>query len=176
MSRDLLKELYRHNLCSVYLLPLLGINMFDFGPDNFVNCFVEPGGEYLHVEVADYTVTETPYHSPYYHGMLEVDGRKFIHYRLPGEWKHTFEMYREGKYSSFTKAAKAVIIQYSGLNWRAPSDKPNVLLSDARLLAMFRKESLARTLAEDLNISPELFGGELVAPPKSHEFLSLLTG
>lgn len=172
MSRDIMKDIYKFNLCATYLLPLLEIGMFNFGESNFVNCYVTPQGTSLMVEVRDFSETEDPYHNVHYVTTVKQDGRKFIVFALPEKWKHTFQMYVAGNYSSFTKAAKAMIIQYSGLNWRQPTENPRTTLSDARLLAMYKGAALRALLSEELDMDLDE-NSELISPPKPTEFLPM---
>jgi hypothetical protein len=147
--------------------------MFDFGEYNFVDCYVSTEGEQLFVHVHDHEHTETPYHNPHYSRLAYRDGKRYIVFDVPQQWKHTFQMFREGKYSKFTEKAKAVIIQHSKLNWKVPTDRSGVTLSDARLLAMYREHSLREVLSEELDVDVDLLSGELIAPPKAEEYLDL---
>jgi hypothetical protein len=148
--------------------------MFNFGTYNFVNAFVHPDGILLYVQVKSFTHTEDPYHCKHYAcTTTDEEGRKFIVYTFPEKWLHTFQKFKDGKYSEFTKLAKATIIQYCGLHWKHPTDRGQIL-SDARLLAMYKRESLKVLLAEQLSIDPQILdGNELVSPPKLSEFLIL---
>jgi hypothetical protein len=176
MSRNIMKDIHKHNLCAVYLLPLLEIGMFNFGESNFVNCYVsleDPERVFLLVEVVAFDETEDPYHNTHYTMCKVHNHRKFIVFTLPEKWKHTVQMFQQGRYSSFTKAAKAMIIQYSGLNWKQKTDKDNITLSDARLLAMYKGAALRDLLSEQLGADiPE--DGELISPPKLTEFMEVV--
>jgi hypothetical protein len=140
-----------------------------------VNAYVTPDGDLIYVEVLDLLETETPYHCREYRTTHETtEGRKFIVFTLPERWTHTFQKFKEGKYSEFTKLAKATIIQYSGLSWRMKTAQLGKEISDARLLAMYRRESLKVLLAEQLAIDPQMLDDqELLAPPKPSEFMVL---
>jgi hypothetical protein len=174
MSREIIKYIHECNLVACYLLPLLEISKFNFGEDNFVNAYVSPQGDLIYVEVRDFEETEEPYHCDQYNCTLDLAGRKFIVFTLPEKWKHTFQMFCKGQYSQFTKAAKATIIQYSGLHWKLPITGTNRMLTDARLLALKREQALIRELSDQLEISERLLQGkELIAPPEPSEFLDL---
>jgi hypothetical protein len=180
MSREsVLKAIYEHNLVTYYLLPLLGINQFNFGQDNFVNAFVDVAGDKLYVHVKDLYYIEDPYHSQWYHSTITVEGKNMIVFELPIKWKNTFTLFREGKYSLFTKAAKSTIIRNSGLRWKVETvdEETNMPLtmSDARLLALNRTDSLIKALAEDLNVDPVMLRDqELISPPKDSEFIKVI--
>jgi hypothetical protein len=147
--------------------------MFNFGESNFVNCYVTLEGRHLLVHVRDTTETEDPYHSKYYKCTMLIDGKHYLVFNLPSKWKHTFEMFLMGQYSQFTKAAKAMIIQYSGLNWKQPTDKSHVKLSDARLLAMYKGAALRTLLSHELGT--EIYeDSELISPPKPDEFMAMV--
>jgi hypothetical protein len=173
MSKEIIKYLHECNLVACYLLPLLEINKFKFGDNNFVEAYVNRKGTQIYVEVNDFSGAEDPYHNDNYSATLGMYNRKFIVFTLPEKWKHTFQMFREGKYSEFTKLAKAMILQHSGLLWKQPATgKSRKQLSDGRLLAMYRSDVLRIALADQLEIDPDdLLDRELIDPPRDSEFI-----
>jgi hypothetical protein len=174
MSREIIKYIHECNLVACYLLPLLEISKFNFGENNFVDAYVSSKGDLLYVEVKDFHETEEPYHCDHYNCTISWGHQKFIVFTIPEKWKHTFQMFCEGRYSEFTRLAKAMIIQYSGLSWKVHIIGTNRQLTDARLLALYRGDTLRALLAEQLAISGEVLEDrELIDPPKPSEFLDL---
>jgi hypothetical protein len=179
MSEDsLFKQIHDCNLVTYYLLPLLEINKFKFGEDNFVNAFVDSTGTHIFVEVKDPTEMEEPFHVQWFKTTAIHDNRRFIVYELPERWQDTFELFKQGKYSQFSRLAKATIFQHSGLRWKFPSVNAEgraTELSDARLLALKREVSLRDAMALEFNVESTLMANrELIDPPKESEFLRVV--
>lgn len=173
MSKEIIRYLHECNLVACYLLPLLEIDQFKFGTNNFVNAYVSREGKLIYVEVLDYSGAEDPYHNDHYAYTVNKDDRKFIVFTLPEKWKHTFQMFCEGRYSEFTKLAKALIVNHSGLMWKVPANTRE-LISDGRLVALYKGVALREALAEELGIDPDdLIGRELVDPPYPSEFMDI---
>jgi len=169
---SVIRVIHEYNLCATYLLPLLELNQFNFGPNNFVNTYVDLTGTKLAVRVYDRYGAEDPYKSNYHIDLIE-DGNAFMHvFRLSARWSRTFQLFRQGKYSEFPDVAKRAIIKNSGLKWKQ-EEMNGAVISDARLLALYRSPLLISKLSEELNIPQEMLTGELIQPPKHSEFIEL---
>jgi hypothetical protein len=173
MSKDLIETVKEHNLCTFYLLPLLGINKFSFHEKNFMECFAHPEGKYLYVQVKN---LENCYPDVYecrnYLGTEQTEhGYFMIWYRFPFRlWRREFDAFKRGMYSEFSERAKSKIIANSGLWWRKKVEGKKRPFTDLRLLALYRSEVLRKKWEADLklNLGPE---HELLPAPDEHTYL-----
>lgn len=168
--KEALEVVKLHNLCTYYLLPLIGINKYSFGLSiNFRNCYVNPEGTELYVKVY-YLLFSLKNHPALLR--CEGDAHPVYVFALPENWQYDFECYKAGKYSKFSKEAKGLIQSNSGLRYRAlnPNGNPT---TDLRLLAIDEDESRRRILRNKLS---EYFGvrieedAELLSPPPESSF------
>jgi hypothetical protein len=168
MSRNIIEEMNQVSLAAIYLLPLLDMNMVTFGSNNFVDCFVTPDGNFILVQVQDLEEIEDPYHNKHYVTNTELaTGEKFIIFSLTAKWRHTFEKFREGKYSEFTERAKTTIIKNTDLLWKVPGQNEKVI-TDARLMVLYKSGELKGLIEDQLDIS--LGDSELLNPPRDSVF------
>lgn len=109
------------NLCSIYVLPLLGLNKHkDFGyPTKFVNSYVSEDNEYIVVECTQPFSTVITNQHTYKLGFTR-DGSYFAVFGVPTPYKEDIRRFREGKYSKFSDAAKEMIRKKSGLQYKEP--------------------------------------------------------
>ena len=161
----------KHNLCTFYLLPLTGLNKRSFGTEeNFRDCYVNPEGTELYVAV--YYLTTTLQHHP---RMIRTEGRPgapVYVFELQQEWQDHFQLFKQGKYSQFSKRAYDLIIENSGLRFKAVN--PNGLpTTDLRLLAIdpdaSRRDILRKKLSEHFGVEIER-NAELLSPPPEKSF------
>lgn len=108
------------NLCSTYVLPLLGLNQWSFGStDKFVNSYISEDDEHIVVECTHpYTIIITN-HANYKFNFTK-DGSYFAVFEVPVFYKTDVKRFREGKYSQFTDSAKNLIRKKSGLTYKSP--------------------------------------------------------
>lgn len=167
--KEALEVVYQHNMCTYYLLPLIGINKFSFGVTiNFRNCYANLDGTELYVTVY-YTLSSLKDHP----NLLRIEGKPgapVYVFSLPEQWQADFQQYKQGKYSAFSEQAKELIRHQSGLRYRAinPNGFPT---TDIRLLAIdadpIRRDILRKKLSEYLDF-PIAEDAELLdAPPES---------
>ena len=170
--REALEVVRMHNLCTYYLLPLIGINKFSFGVTiNFRNCYCNPVGTELYVTVY-YTLTSLKDH-PSLVRIEDVPGAPVYVFSLPEQWQADFQQYKLGKYSRFSDQAKELIRHQSGLRYRAIN--PNGLpTTDIRLLAIdadpTRRDILRKKLSEYLDF-PIAEDAELLDAPLESSFV-----
>lgn len=169
--KEALEVVYKHNMCTYYLLPLIGVNKFSFGIElNFRNCYANTEGTELYVSV-NYSLSSLENHP----NLLRVAGqaRSPIYvFDLPKKWAADFELFKQGKYSKFSKEAKERIIEGSGLRYRAlnPIGNPT---TDIRLLAIEseqdRRDILRTKLIEFYGVTID-HDAELISPPSESSF------
>jgi hypothetical protein len=169
--KEALEVVNKHNMCTYYLLPLLGINKYSFGvAENFKNCYAHPEGEELYVSV--YYLLTTLKNHPLLLRTEGEPGAPIYVFSLPKKWQADFQLYKQGQYSKFSAEAKAAIIAGSGLRYKAmnPNGTPT---TDLRLMAIdddkARRDILRNKLQEYLgsDISED---AELISPPPESSF------
>lgn len=172
MAESVITSIRTYNLVSYYLLPLIQLNRFMFGEDNFINSYVASDGSHMHVQVKDLHDNEIPYKNQWFYTVHQLGDRNYFTFVLPRRWKATFDLFREGKYSEFSEYAKEYITSYSGLQYQELIN--GIRYTDARLMALYRNNALRNMLAEELAVDPSLLQGELITPPPPDEFLDLV--
>ncbi len=173
MAESTIKKMYGYNLCTYYLLPLLHLNRFMFGQDNFLNCYVDEKNRYLYVKVRDLFDSEIPYKNSWYETTVTKDGALYFVYRIPFRWESTVLLFRDGRYSEFSELTKETIIRHTDLAYKVQNEAGDIF-TDARLLALDRAPILVRSFADELDVDESVLQGELVSPPKPEEFITLL--
>lgn len=169
-TNEMLKDVYKYNLCTHYLLPLTGINMFSFGEENFVECYAHPDGEFIYVKIKDkQQCKEEAFTNKFYTGEDEVDLYPILRYRLPKYFLNDFEKFREGKYSEFSEKAKEQLKKHSGLTYRQEVNGSIEPDTDARLAALDKLDTLRVRLEKELgcNIPKNV---ELMEKPGADNF------
>lgn len=103
------------NICWAYILPLVNLDKWSFGHDNFVNCYVSSEGKYVVVE------SKAPFTT------IGIRNNKFRFdftkkglfvgvFEVPEEFIDDIQRFREGRFSEFSSLAKAAIKKkYSSL-------------------------------------------------------------
>jgi hypothetical protein len=108
------------NPCSVYVLPLVGVNRFSFGgEDVFVNSFVSQDNKYVVVQCSQ----ERPFVALKLKTFIcsfEKDNFNYLVFEVPSVYRADVLAFREGKFSQFSPAAKDMIKKKSGLTYKAP--------------------------------------------------------
>lgn len=169
IMKEALDVVRMHNLCTYYLLPLIGINKFSFGVTiNFRNCYCNPDGTELYVTVY-YTLSSLTNHP----NLIRIEGKAgapVYVFSLPQKWQLDFQLYKQGRYSKFSNEAKELIRNQSGLRYKAinPNGQPT---TDIRLLAIEadpdRRKILRAKLSEYLEVSIAEDAELLDVPPPS---------
>lgn len=173
MANFSLSSVYDYNMCTYYLLPLLKTtNKFRFGPKNFRQCYLNRQGTRLYVEVV-YFPSRIEY-DEHYLGNQIYKGHLYLIFELPAEWQADVELFREGKYSRLSAAAKERIRTYSGLNYNRLDPESGKPFTDVRLMAIdddpVMRDHLRQILEEELNvrIAPDQ---ELISPPTDQNYI-----
>lgn len=172
--------LKKYTLASWYLLPLVGLNPYDFGGlDNFYNCFVSPDGKYLFVSVYSPEFCYMPMDSPFYRGDTspKTSSEHFMVYEIPDYWQDDFVRFMAGEYSKFSDLAKEAILKNCGLPFHEEREGREGTVTDMRLLAISTisedREILSAEIARMFNCDAPDPNGELLWPPKGDEFIEL---
>lgn len=175
IMKEALEVVRQHNLCTYYLLPLIGINKLSFGVSiNFRNCYANPDGTELYVTVY-YTLSSLSNHP----NLIRTEGKPgapVYVFSLPEKWQDDFQLFKRGQYSKFNDDAKDLILNQSGLRYKAIN--PNGLpTTDIRLLAIeadpSRRSILRAKLSEYLEV-PIAEDAELLDAPNAGSFISQL--
>ncbi len=172
MSR-LLKAIYDYNLCTYYLLPLIRLNKFSFGPSNFIQCYVNRNGTVLFVEVRD--IPDFVYTRPDYLGITILpSGSTCVALGLPEMWQYDVRAFMLGRYTEFTEDARECIYSYSGLAINQPIQGSTMSSTDSRILAMDPdpnvRDRLRLALSRELDVEIP-FGVELISVPVDGNYI-----
>lgn len=135
------------NLCTYFLLPLLGLSEYSFGEGNFTNSFVDRNGEFLYVAIHSFDLVPLDVRQ----GVEKVkttDGTLYMRFRFPDLWKADIERFAKGKYSTMSTTAKQAIRTYSGLMYK--DEREGTMYTDFRLVALERSQSLVDELKSHL--------------------------
>lgn len=171
--KEALEVVRKHNLCTYYLLPLIGINKLSFGVlVNFRNCYVNPQGTELYVKC--YYLSTTLKSNPHLIRTEGKPGSPLYVFSLPDKWQSDFQLYKRGKYSQFSQEAKDLIRHQSGLRYKAINDD-GFPSTDIRLLAIesdpARRNILRMKLSGYLEV-PIDENAELLDAPSERSFIA----
>lgn len=150
------------NLCTYYLLPLIGLNKLTFGrPENFVNCYLDNEGKYLVVALNDFPVNLEQH--PNYKFDFENEEGVMAVFEIPAKYHPTVVKFRDGKYSHFSDEVKSIIKKKSGLRWNVPIEGGKTV-SAKELLALDKDRVLKEKLERDLRVRID-DDAELISAP-----------
>lgn len=132
------------NLCSTYILPLLGLNKWSFGlPERFVNSYVNEDDSHIVVECTHpYSATITQHAN--FKFSFERDNNHFAVFEAPVGYKEDIQKFRDGKYSLFSDKAKDLIRKRSGLSYKVPIPGKGGFKSALELLALDKDKELKK--------------------------------
>lgn len=157
------------NLCSTYMLPLIGLNHKSFGENNFVSSYISETDAHLVVELKMIPPLVIG-HSKFVFKFKSGDNSYAV-FEVPPQFQNTVKLFREGRYSRFSDEAKTMIRKKSGLRYRAI--QPNGVMKTAReLLALDRDKELKKALEEELDEKIEK-DAELASIPGEENFFKL---
>lgn len=163
------------NLCTYFLLPLLGVSEKSFGDNNFINSFIAKDGESIYVKV--YRADNVP--EGIRQGatlVVTVDKEEYLCFSFPELWEEDVYLFLQGKYSKMSSSAKDLIYKYSGLEYKV--SKGELQYTDFRLIALSRHpiliEEWKRHLYDDgelsiLDTDPTI---ELLEAPEDYTFFT----
>jgi len=169
MIAEFLKTLNDHTRATYYVLPLISLNKFSFGPpENFINAYANQEGTQLKVVVKDSSLShpivwnETP--------LVSFSDTELI-FDIPSQFRRDLERFWKGEYSQFRDEAKNLIRQYSGLAFeqeKTASDGSKRIYTDARILILERDPEVREYLENELRVAIDP-KSELLSPPKEDE-------
>lgn len=162
------------SLCSTYILPLLGLNRYNFGESNFVNSYINETGSHVVVELKNIGKQVTDH--PRFRFSFKDNGSNYVVFELAPEFLETVQLFIQGKYSQFPENAKNRIRSKSGLKYHVPNPKGGYT-SARELLALDKHEELRKELERELSIpgSPVRIdpNAELQDIPDERDFFKL---
>lgn len=161
-----------YNLCTYYVMPLLKLSKFSFGPGNFEQCFLTPDGKFLTIRLrfdVSFLQENESYIDSYHR-----EGKDYVVLSVPEEWQEDVQKFITGKYSTFSSKAKEMIRSFSGLMYRQAHPATGKTSTDARLLALdedVNQRNLLRSkLEEELGcLIPEDL--ELISLPQPENYI-----
>ncbi len=156
------------NLCSCYILPLLGLNQFSFGnPERFVNSYVSEDDKHVVVECTHSYSTIITNHANFKFN-IEKEGRHYAVFEVPVFYQSEVPKFREGKYSTFSVQAKELIKKKSGLKYKSPTFSGKFETS-LELLALDKDKELKTYWEKKLNVKLDE-DAELMSIPDETNF------
>lgn len=159
------------NLCSNYILPLLGLNKWSFGsPDRFVSSYISEDDTYIVVECTRPYSTIITNHANHKLN-FEKDGSYFAVFDVPQYYRDDIKRFREGKYSKFSESAKNLIRKKSGLSYKVPAINGGFKTA-LELLALDKHEELRKHWEQELQVKIDK-DAELMSIPGEDNFYNL---
>src|SRR5690242_16647012 len=128
------------NYCWVFILPLVNLDKWAFGSDNFVNCYVSEDDRYAVVESKtpfNYNITR----SSQFRFEFIKNGLHVGVFEFPEAFRKDVEKFREGKFSHFSNEAKIVIKKKYASLYKQPTGQGKYN-SNLNLLALDKDEEL----------------------------------
>lgn len=172
MSKKLIEELGRENLCTHFILPLLKMNKFSFVNSNFVNSYLTDQ-DHIVVQVVDrHFVHGKCVIHPHFKGIM-TDAEKYLYYvyKIPVIWHNDLQLFKQGRYSEMSRLAKDTIKTQSGLPHNV-LNKDGKMVSDGRLVALDKGRELKAMWEEEI-VPAEPIEGELLSIPSEGSFINL---
>lgn len=170
MLKELLKEIRDVNLCTWYLLPIIGLNRFSFD-GVFVNSYLEKNHLWIIVQVVDICLVDSEYRSHANRVWNNPTGG-FLAYGLPDHYKDDIQAYIDGRYSQFSEELKTIIINRSGLAYRE-FQEDGALNTDFRLMAIKGQQELREFLASELGEHVDSLPDDLLPVPPPQSFMDV---
>ncbi len=159
------------NLCSTYVLPLLGLNRFSFGsPDKFINSYVNEDDTHIVVECVTQFSTIIINH-PNFKFSMETNGNFVAVFEVPAFYREDVKKFREGKYSELSDSAKSLIRKKSGLTYKVPIPGGGYR-SALELLALDKDKELKKYWEDTLGVKLS-DNAELASIPGDDNFYNL---
>lgn len=140
-----------YNLCSTYMLPLLGLNKYNFGERYFINSYVNEDNKHLVVELSKPPMLEIINQSTFKFQFTK-NGNTFCVFEIPTLYKEDVVKFREGKYSLMSESAKNAIRKRSGLIYRQPIPGKKTTNTDVQLMVLDKDEVLRNYLERELDV------------------------
>jgi hypothetical protein len=168
------------NLCTWYILPLIGLNKFSFNEANFINSYLTRDGQYIVVEVADRNLCGSVTFNSSFSGFKQKNGMDLLVFVIPGAWTRDVKDFMEGRYSQMSEYAKQLIRDGSGLRYDMPDEFDN-RITDARLMALEKHPALRNQWLAELEVETPVKGfrleidddTELLSIPSENSYIEI---
>lgn len=173
--QKLINELSATNLCTYFVLPLVGINKSRFGGEaNFLNSFLSRDGSLIYVEVylPEFVMNEG---LPEHRCCVDANGKDYLEFKIPKEFAGDVQLFMAGKYSEMSETVKRIIRENSTLQYKDLKD--TTYRTDVRLLALEKSQVLKEYWEAELwdwpaqsHIDSEM---ELLSKPDEYSYLEI---
>jgi hypothetical protein len=171
MKEKVIKELFRENLCTYFILPMLKLNKFRFvSESNFVNSFLSSDAKYIYVQVLETIFFEHRLAShPQFDGIfIDSHNNRFIRYKLPTDYATDIDRFCKGQFSKLSVITKKLINKYSGLLYKELNEQ-GLMVTDVRLLALDKSEAVKEMWEEYFDVC--MNGMELLSIPQTNSYI-----
>ena len=136
------------NLCTYFMLPLLGLSEHSFGERNFINSYISRDGDCIYVRVYSKHLLPSSIRSGN-NLVTTLFDEEYLVLPFPPLWREDIEKFLNGKYSQMSLPAKELIVQHSGLEYKAKGES-GTQLTDFRLIALTRHPNLLAYIKDAL--------------------------
>jgi hypothetical protein len=143
----------KDNYANYLILPLLKLNKFSYGTENFINGFVTVNGKIaIHLKA----INEDCHKHPNYLTDFTYNEGVLVLYSCPYEFEADLLQFMASKYSRMSDEAKQLIYEHSGLSVDFPN-RHNCLVSSRLIQAIRRDERLRDHINKEYNteLGPE---------------------
>ena len=157
MIENIIKELFRINSCTYFVLPLLKINTNYFINEvNFIDSFLSYDQKFILVQVHDIEFFEHVLkRHPYYRGIyMDKTHKYFVLYKIPSMFKEDVKLYCHGYFGEMSDKAKKFVKRYSGLTYNDYT--PTGIFTDIRIRILERDFAARRLWELYLNLDKKL--------------------
>jgi len=172
MSDPFVEKLNEKNLCTWYVLPLLGLNPEVFGLSNFDNAYLIKHENLIAVKVIDAQLAIVANYSDYYKALICGKTHDYLVFEIPDKWLEDLQIFLAGKYSQFSEGAKQMIKTSSSLTYEV-LDENQIPHTDAILMALDNRSELRAAWMEILQVQEIHLPDELLSPPAESSFINL---
>lgn len=173
MIDPFVQKLNERNLCSWYILPLIGMSVNSFQEANFINSFLVRGRMSIAVQVADVNLCRGLLYSYYYETAFELqNGSTVLIFYIDERWEADYALFLEGKYSKLSEDAKDMIRQLSGLDYRVAQDDGSYA-TDAVIMALDKDVVLKEVWMQLLDVRENSMPNDYLSPPGNDSFINL---
>lgn len=171
MSSPFIEAINANTLCTWYVLPLIGLNKFNFQEGNFINSYITVDGKYIVVEVADWNLCPgIPSHKQFCRKEVGDNCDRIV-FEIPELWREDMGNFLKGLYSRMSEYAKQMIKEGSGLKYESLDDAGN-RRTDAVLLALDKHPILRQQWTNELSIELPTYKSYPIIP-EDMELLSI---